>query len=186
MTVPAMVALLLLANRSIMETELLSTRSALDLCAANLDSCNEPGPTVTVTATIFTAPPPTQNKWWFTTESLASTDELTSPTSLSTSLTPPPSSTLVPTLIPTIPVQTIPTPAPAPAPTSTPTITENFALSAIRDLPFLWPLRFEFPAVLDDMDIPEKARTTVAYAIRGLGLAWQVFRKVLHYPLDPP
>ncbi|KIP07813.1 hypothetical protein PHLGIDRAFT_406713 [Phlebiopsis gigantea 11061_1 CR5-6] len=79
----------------------------------------------------------------------------------------PATSKALPTLTPTVPA-------------SSPTSTD--ALLSIRDLPFLWPLHFDIPP----LEIPETARATALAVWRGLGRAWEICRKVYHYPLDPP
>jgi hypothetical protein len=63
---------------------------------------------------------------------------------------------------------------PAPTPSSPP---DETSLSLIDVLPFPWPLK---------LDLPPVAQQTVDNVLEGFGVIWQVFRRVYHYPLDPP
>lgn len=54
---------------------------------------------------------------------------------------------------------------------------EHNALLPIERLPLLWPIRFEFPFTR------EQALEVVEH---GLGVAWQILRRLYHFPLDPP
>lgn len=62
----------------------------------------------------------------------------------------------------------------APTPSSPP---DETSLSLIDVLPFSWPLK---------LDLPPAAQQTVDIVLEGFGVIWQVFRRVYHYPLDPP
>lgn len=63
---------------------------------------------------------------------------------------------------------------PTPTPSSPP---DENSLSLIDILPFSWPLK---------LDLPPIAQQTVDTVLEGFGVVWQVFRRVYHYPLDPP
>ncbi|EKM55037.1 uncharacterized protein PHACADRAFT_208567 [Phanerochaete carnosa HHB-10118-sp] len=76
----------------------------------------------------------------------------------------------IPTLMPTV----LPEPEPSASPTD--------AILPIRDLPFLWPIHIDIPP----LEIPRTVRATAAVFARGFGFAWQLCRRVFHYPLDPP
>ncbi|KAL6301581.1 hypothetical protein BKA93DRAFT_919584 [Sparassis latifolia] len=141
---------------------------------------NEPE-TITVTTTILT------EKWWFS----ASTgtlplDSSTPPFSTSQARTQSPSQypsqlstdTLMPTMT-GIPVLTPSTSA------SSVSHGESHSLLSLSDESFAWTLRFELP-VLKLPEVPETARAPMDALINGLGAVWHIFRKVLHYPLDPP
>ncbi|KAI0317461.1 hypothetical protein OF83DRAFT_1292220 [Amylostereum chailletii] len=54
---------------------------------------------------------------------------------------------------------------------------EQYALLAIRQLPFQWPIHFE---------VPFTTQQAVDTVLDGLGVAWQILRKLYHYPLPPP
>jgi hypothetical protein len=54
---------------------------------------------------------------------------------------------------------------------------EHNALLAIERLPLLWPIRLELPFTR------EQALEAVEH---GLGVAWQILRRLYHFPLDPP
>ncbi|KAG1761685.1 hypothetical protein EDD22DRAFT_895111 [Suillus occidentalis] len=63
---------------------------------------------------------------------------------------------------------------PVPTPSSPP---EENSLSLFDVLPFSWPLK---------LDLPPIAQQTVDTVLEGFGVVWHVFRRVYHYPLDPP
>ncbi|KAG1778480.1 hypothetical protein EV702DRAFT_1044377 [Suillus placidus] len=63
---------------------------------------------------------------------------------------------------------------PAPTPSSPP---DENSLSLIDVLPFSWPLK---------LDLPPVAQQTADAVLEGFSMIWQVFRRVYHYPLDPP
>lgn len=64
-----------------------------------------------------------------------------------------------------------------PTPSPSPRLSEN-SLVPITAFPFEWSkIRVDFPPA---------ARKTVDRVLEGLGIVWQIFRKVYHYPLDPP
>jgi hypothetical protein len=54
---------------------------------------------------------------------------------------------------------------------------EHNALLPVEHLPFLWPIRFELPFTR------EQALEVVEH---GLSVAWQILRRLYHFPLDPP
>lgn len=62
----------------------------------------------------------------------------------------------------------------APTPSLSP---DDDSLSLIDVLPFPWPLK---------LDLPPVAQQTVDTVLEGFGVIWHVFRRVYHYPLDPP
>ena len=62
------------------------------------------------------------------------------------------------------------------SPTSSQHPDEN-SLSLIHVLPFSWPPK---------LDLPPVAQQTVDTVLEGFAIVWQVFRRVYHYPLDPP
>lgn len=62
----------------------------------------------------------------------------------------------------------------APTPSLSP---DDDSLSLIDVLPFPWPLK---------LDLPPIAQQTVDTVLEGFGVIWHVFRRVYHYPLDPP
>ena len=64
-----------------------------------------------------------------------------------------------------------------PTPSTSPLFSEN-SLLPVSALPFEWSkFWIEYSPV---------ARKTVDRILEGLGIVWQTFRKVYHYPLDPP
>ncbi|CAL1705672.1 unnamed protein product [Somion occarium] len=173
---PAAAALVLLGNQNLLAAELAHTKQALYNCSNALpEDCHDLTETVTITATatIYTAS--SHSKWWHPGSDTSSLTELeTSTSSVSVSLPhSTPSVTSIPTVTPSIPI--IPSGSSALPPSETEAL-------VLRSLPFSWPLKLDILS----FDIPEPARTTVSYAFRGLGMAWQLVRKVIHYPLDPP
>lgn len=54
---------------------------------------------------------------------------------------------------------------------------ENNALLPLEHLPLLWPIKFELPFT------KEEALEAIEH---GLGVAWQILRRLYHFPLDPP
>lgn len=64
-----------------------------------------------------------------------------------------------------------------PTPSSSPRLSEN-SLIPITAFPFEWSKV--------QIDFAPAARQTVDKVLGGLGIVWQIFRKVYHYPLDPP
>jgi len=54
---------------------------------------------------------------------------------------------------------------------------EYNALLPIEHLPILWPIRLELPFTR------EEALEAVEH---GLSVAWQILRRLYHFPLDPP
>jgi hypothetical protein len=70
-----------------------------------------------------------------------------------------------------------PTSSPAaPEPESQPT--DPYALGPAHSLPFSWPLKAIW-------EMPE-SREAAKVVTHGIGRLWQVFRRMYHYPLDPP
>ncbi|KII88137.1 hypothetical protein PLICRDRAFT_91911 [Plicaturopsis crispa FD-325 SS-3] len=125
-------------------------------------------PPRTVTSTVY--PTGHGSKWWFgeTTISATSTEAASMDTPMPTFSGP------------THPDPTHVEPAsPAPTPTPSPAFQMPNSLLPIHDFPFPWPLHFKLP----DLKVP---RVSVDAVLNGVGLVWQVFRKVYHYPLDPP
>jgi hypothetical protein len=54
---------------------------------------------------------------------------------------------------------------------------EYNALIPIEHLPLLWPIKFELPFTR------EQALEVIEHS---LGVAWQILRRLYHFPLDPP
>jgi hypothetical protein len=54
---------------------------------------------------------------------------------------------------------------------------EHNALLPIEHLPLLWPIKFELPFTR------EQALETIEHS---LSVAWQILRRLYHFPLDPP
>jgi hypothetical protein len=165
----AVIAVFAVAAQQSLATELASAREyALSLATFVAEPITEYVPTtttlystVTVTVTANTRPP-TPNS--FAASEPVSTISTTSRISIPT----PP---VIPTLTPSVPTVT-----------PTPSASSTHAVSLIRDLPFLWPIHFDFPPI----NLPETARVATDALLRGFGFAWQLCRKVYHYPLDPP
>jgi hypothetical protein len=54
---------------------------------------------------------------------------------------------------------------------------EYNALLPLEHLPLLWPVNFELPFTR------EQALEAIEHS---LGVAWQILRRLYHFPLDPP
>ena len=168
----AFVALLAVAGQQGMANELAQTKLAVAEYSSLAAFVPEPA-TVTITSTTYVSTTlyatVTVTERTIEPSSAAATESiLSSSTTLRTKIS---QASAAPTL-----TSTVPTITPSPAASSTD------AVSPIRDLPFLWPIHFDIPPV----DLPVAARATADAIMRGLGFAWQLCRKVYHYPLDPP
>ncbi|CCM03619.1 uncharacterized protein FIBRA_05763 [Fibroporia radiculosa] len=146
--------------------------------------------TVTVTSTITTVVP---HKWWHP-SGATMTNELPTisavpPLEISSTLPPATASLTTATFDMTDTDYHLPTFTPsvsAPAPLNPPP--EQHALMR-RDVTLLfpWTLHFEIPDIkFPNITIPDGARETVTSVLRHVDAVWQIFRRVLHYPLDPP
>ena len=76
------------------------------------------------------------------------------------------------------PIPTI-TPIPLDAPDA------GNALATLQSFSVLWSLRFELPP-MPEIRLPEIANSTLQAMVDSLESAYQLFRKILHYPLPPP
>ncbi|KAH9951863.1 hypothetical protein B0H21DRAFT_407 [Amylocystis lapponica] len=173
--IPVAIVVYLYRDIRLVNAELHQMRRSLDnFPLVEPDYPPPPPETVTVTTTVV----PNGHRWWFTPGSSMSTDPtaLFSPSNMEP---PDPTNPTLPTLTPTTDAFTL---TPARSHSSEPN-----ALLAIHDLPFPWPLRFDLTQIhLPPFEIPESARASVDAMMNGLEVMWQIFRKVLHYPLDPP
>ncbi|KAG1756345.1 uncharacterized protein EDB91DRAFT_1041529 [Suillus paluster] len=128
--------------------------------------------TVFITTTIY-APAPTKPSVGYTTPSTSSSTSASVMEASSSAHTAVRSSASPPTsrLSPGTVTEKV---TPTPTPTSPP---DENSLSLIHVLPFSWPLK---------LDLPPVAQQTVDTVLEGFAVVWQVFRRVYHYPLDPP
>jgi hypothetical protein len=166
-TSPIILSIIILFCLLSLGTEIRHMKRSLESCSTAVASSWDDLPeTVTVTTTYI---PPSQSKWWFA-ETAPELPTSTTPVVISSSYGMDITSTRS-----SPPVHTRCDPKPAMA------VAQETALLAIHSLPFPWPFRFNF-----NFDLPPAARTTVDKVLRGLELVWKVFRKVYHYPLDPP
>ncbi|KAK7694037.1 hypothetical protein QCA50_003613 [Cerrena zonata] len=190
LVLPTAAALGLFANQSALTTELSHAKHALHECSSSMtEDCPIMIETITITATetVYTASSESQSRWWHSSSDSSSSTSLDtsiststeSPTSSlpssSSSIQPIPLITTIPTVTPTL---STPTTANSP---SLPVASQSDALILPR-ISFPWLVKLD---VLQ-FEIPEQARITITYAFKGLGFAWQIVRKVIHYPLDPP
>ena len=168
-TIPTTISLLTMSENRLLIAERSEMKQALDALSASLAALPTETPlplTVTSThlsvSTVTVAPLPTTQ---------VHIERAADPVpSSSTSTSKPEPLSSIPTLTPTV------------ISSSTPSASPTDAILPIHDMPFLWPIHFDIPP----LDIPETARATAAVLVRGLGFAWQLCRKVFHYPLDPP
>ncbi|KAG2157513.1 hypothetical protein DEU56DRAFT_23610 [Suillus clintonianus] len=180
-TAPALLVLMVLLN---LGAEFRHMRHSLDRRTplGDPDRHNHPPvsiETVFIATTIY-APPHAKPSVGYTTASTTPSTSYSIPpavmegsrahTALSSLVSPPPS----PLSSGTATEKMSPSLTPTPTPTST---SDENSLSLIDVLPFTWPLK---------MDLPPVAQQTVDTVLEGLGVVWQVFRRVYHYPLDPP
>ncbi|KAJ3553512.1 hypothetical protein NM688_g3571 [Phlebia brevispora] len=179
--VPTAVALLAMTDKHVIGIELAEAHRSLESCSVALQAAADiPDPepvTVTATRTVFSTiytASPSQAKWWnapgAASEAEAEKSAITEAASQPPSLSVPTSSPVIPTF------STIP-----PASTSSPPSKES-EVSVVRDMPFLWPIRFDVPS----LEIPETARIAATTIWRGVGIVWYLIQRVIHYPLDPP
>lgn len=161
-------------------TQLQVAKASAASYAAMLESNHsEPPETVTVTASTTTITA-SAHRWWLGTDSPVSNEPTTTP--VETMGTPDPSTTTYATLSR---AETAEMPTLTPSllsPSNTPT---NYAVMPPKDI--VWSLGFNLPTIpIPHIDFSEAARTTVKTVVDGMGSLWQLFRKVVHYPLDPP
>ncbi|TBU42065.1 hypothetical protein BD309DRAFT_1081657 [Dichomitus squalens] len=93
--------------------------------------------------------------------------------------------------LPSMPSSDAPIPATPQIPTLTPTpVPSPLDEGALVPLHyFLNPLsiRLELPKIdFSQFQLPDSANATLHQVLQSLGTVYQLFRKVLHYPLDPP
>lgn len=198
LVLPTAAALSLFANQSALVTELSQAKLALAQCSASVaEGCPVIVETVIVTATetIYTASSQSHSRWWHSSSDSSTSTSLapsvfisTSTSSTSTTSSVPSSSSSVryvslTTTVPTVtPTRSIPTTTSNPPP---PLVSQSQSHSNALILPnitFPWFVKLD----ILQLEIPEQARVTLSYAVRGFGFAWQLVRKVIHYPLDPP
>ncbi|RPD66439.1 hypothetical protein L226DRAFT_479092 [Lentinus tigrinus ALCF2SS1-7] len=135
--------------------------------------------TATITAQAGTASPA---RWYFPNAgSPPSPENHVSFIAADEAAPPPPSPPSdVPTAVDVAQLPTI-TPTPLTAPRS-----EN-SLILERYFPDLWTLRFELPHIeLPEIHLTEAANATLQSVLASIDTVYQLFRRVLHYPLPPP
>ncbi|KAH7911405.1 hypothetical protein BJ138DRAFT_1063131 [Hygrophoropsis aurantiaca] len=177
---PAVLVLMLLSN---LGAEFRQMRHSLDQCTILLTSDWEDLPQpptietvlVTTTTTIFSPSTPNSKPQLRETASEALTSMMSASTSTEISSSSP---SLTSYGLSGTPVTVTPSETSSTSPSSQPS-DDNWisSLSLFGALPFPWPLQIE---------IPPGARKTIETVVEGFGIVWQVFRKVYHYPLDPP
>lgn len=155
-------------------SELRQMRRSLETCTADINSVWEsPVATITLTTTVLTS---AESKRWF---GETVTEAVPQPT-LSTLTDNLPPGSVGPTNTATTPIPISTSTEPTP-----PAVAEDmYSLMPIYKFPFPWPLRFDLPPF--QLDLPPLARETMDQLLQGLAIVWQGFRKVYHYPLDPP
>lgn len=203
---PLLLALLNVADKQLLAAELIRERQSLESCSAALQApveALEPvvvtltttmisATTMTATAThvttvYATAPTPTaawdpQDDSVLFSESSTAEAMSTAEALVSTSAAP----QYVPNIEPTVASsKPLSTPYPLPDEPSTPSASASSTettVSSFLDMSFFLPIRFDVPSIR----LPSAARATVVSLWRGMGVAWWIVQKVIHYPLDPP
>ncbi|KAI0273473.1 hypothetical protein BC834DRAFT_854016 [Gloeopeniophorella convolvens] len=178
---PAIFSVVLLILLLGMYNDIGRLRSSIERCGAPAGQAwaGAEAPTVTITATVVSRS--TNAGQWVAepampTEPGAAADPAAMPT--------PTSVTMIDVSSPSSrsrgdPLPPLPPPPPPPPPPKQETSAhgERYALSPIQRLPLLWPIQFEIPFT----------REQALEAFNGgLNVAWQVLRRIYHYPLDPP
>ncbi|RDX56450.1 hypothetical protein OH76DRAFT_1509070 [Lentinus brumalis] len=135
--------------------------------------------TATVTAHAGTASPA---RWYFPNADSSHSPENSASSIAADEAAPPPPSP--PSDVPTAPDATQ-LPTITPTPLSAPGSEEG--LIPARYFPNLWTLRFDLPHIeFPDIHFSETADATLQSVLTSLDTVYQLFRKALHYPLDPP
>lgn len=159
---------------------ILGMRNDLGRLRTSLDHCVPPGsnkwanatPTITVTATVVSRAASTG----------ADVEAVSGPTSIpvsgaSSGRSTPPSVTMIDITSPSPAKDDRARPRP-PSGATSPHGERNALLPAQRvSFPFPWPIQVELPFT------KEQALDAVEH---GLSVAWQILRRLYHYPLDPP
>ncbi|TFK54657.1 hypothetical protein OE88DRAFT_1642017 [Heliocybe sulcata] len=166
-TVPAVVCLILLICLLTANSELRQLRRSLGKCSASLELEAAPDPvTVTYTQTVLIN---TQSHRWFAAPTSATLriDQILEPP------VPPPTNSS-----PGDMREGNSTPS---MPTSASSITH--AASTTYAIVRSHPIHFKWP---EEYDLHSAGRATMDAVAGGLGVVWQLLRRVYHYPLDPP
>ena len=165
---PAILSLIFLFYLVGLDAEIRQLKRSLETYSTLVGSGWDGSPeTVTITTTL---PPSTHSKWWFGDTAIADPTSVTSVTSASWSS---PTSSAPPSLA-TVSGwgQTIINPE-----SSSISGAENNAILPFDGVLFPW---------LIGLEIPPPAQVAFDKVLEGLTIVWQAFRKVYHYPLDPP
>lgn len=167
-------AIMLSVNNLTLEQELTKAKQSLlnypDSRIETITEVETPS-TVTFTSTVTsvsTATATTSVRWWA--EPSSSSDPAPPSTVTTTVYLPAPTPTV--SDVPSYTATTV---------SSSPSSTTTFDI-ALQDLPFLWPVRFEFPS-LDEAS--EVARVALQKTWVGFGFAYRIFNYIVHFPLGP-
>ncbi|KZP21536.1 hypothetical protein FIBSPDRAFT_1044077 [Athelia psychrophila] len=174
--IPTIISLFLLLRVLSLDSRFHQMQHSLDSCPADAGSSRILDAVPEATSSASNSLPSGQPQWWFgedislegrtympeappaaTVEAWSSSTTLSSSTTSTTSTT------------------STSSPSPASIPTITPTAdAQTMSLMPITN--YVWPIAFE---------LPEDLQHTMKVVLKGLGVFWQVCRKVYHYPLDP-
>ncbi|KAI0723934.1 hypothetical protein C8T65DRAFT_825063 [Cerioporus squamosus] len=137
--------------------------------------------TVTTTTTVTAQAGAASPARWYFPNAGSSHGDPASPITANEAAPPPPSPPSdVPTAVDAAQLPTI-TPTPLSEPGS------DGGLIPAHYFPKLWTLRFELPHIeFPEIHLSETANATLQSVLTSLDTVYQLFRKVLHYPLDPP
>jgi hypothetical protein len=175
---PALLSLVLLILLLGMHQDLGRLRTSLDRCGPpggpNWTNNYDNVPSVTtVTATVVSSRPTGTGS----TASAADPDDESQDSDVPLAQNAPTSVTMIDVTSPHPPKRDPPRAKPPPSGGDTSVHGEHDALLPLERPLLLWPIRFDLPFTR------EEALEAVEH---GLGVAWQILRRLYHFPLDPP
>jgi hypothetical protein len=163
-TAPTLLSLILLFLLISLGSEMQQMKRSLEACSATMGGWEDTSEPLTITTTVHAS---SNTKWWFGEAPITPSPPSATP-SKSANLWSPPTS----------PAYLISAKTSASKPTSS--VDELNSGSQSSDLALIieWPF--------DNFSLPLAAQVAIEKVIDGLGAIWRVFRRVYHYPLDPP
>ena len=63
---------------------------------------------------------------------------------------------------------------------------EPYSMIPVHYFSAAWSWQKLLPAKFVDTQVAQSAKEAAHTVIGGMGIVWQIFRKIIHYPLDPP
>ena len=158
--IPTIVSIFLLLRVLSLSSQFQHMQQSLDGYPSDVGSSWSLDPPIETLATAPPNLPSGQANWWFVEDTMTEGQPY-APEASSTTVAEPSLPSTTKTAIPTI----------------TPTASPDAQIMSLMPITnFMWPVTFE---------IPEELQHTLKVVLKGLGVFWQVCRKVYHYPLDP-